>query len=146
MYRNRNWLYNQYWNQGKTLTQIANKCGVVPSVPQKWMKKLNIATRPSRFIEGHTTNVGRKFTAEQIKIRYKDENNPRWKGGKKNYYNRQARRAWEEYWREEVPKGYCVHHVDEDITNQNICNLALLTISFHMKLHNEKRRTNVCYN
>jgi hypothetical protein len=35
----------------------------------------------------------------------------------------------------EIPKGFCVHHVDEDKTNNNLINLALMTTSAHMRLH-----------
>ena len=63
------------------------------------------------------------------------ENNPRWKVGKYTYYRRQAKEIWEEYWREEVLKGYVIHHIDRDYTNNDISNLALLTRSFHAKVH-----------
>lgn len=35
----------------------------------------------------------------------------------------------------ELPKGYVVHHIDFDKTNNDINNLALMTISAHGKLH-----------
>lgn len=58
-----------------------------------------------------------------------------WKGGSRAHYSREARRAWEKHWKEEVPKGYVIHHIDRDITNNDICNLALLTPGYHTKLH-----------
>lgn len=35
----------------------------------------------------------------------------------------------------EIPKGYVVHHIDLDKHNNDISNLALMTISGHAKLH-----------
>jgi len=35
----------------------------------------------------------------------------------------------------EIPKGFCVHHVDEDKTNNKLVNLALMTTAAHMRLH-----------
>jgi HNH endonuclease len=40
----------------------------------------------------------------------------------------------------EVPKGYVIHHIDENIDNNTIDNLLMLTISDHMKLHSELRK------
>lgn len=40
----------------------------------------------------------------------------------------------------QVPKGCVIHHIDLDIDNNSIENLQLLTISEHMKLHQEIRK------
>jgi len=45
MYKNRDWLYNQYWNKKKSAYQIAKKCKVFPGTIYYWMKKLNISFR-----------------------------------------------------------------------------------------------------
>jgi hypothetical protein len=34
-----------------------------------------------------------------------------------------------------IKRGECVHHIDEDKTNNSISNLALMTISAHTRLH-----------
>lgn len=39
-----------------------------------------------------------------------------------------------------IPKGFVVHHIDEDITNNTIENLQMLSLSEHMKLHAELRK------
>ena len=39
----------------------------------------------------------------------------------------------------EIPRGYCVHHIDGDKTNNSIDNLLLLTLSAHTKLHQSLR-------
>jgi hypothetical protein len=38
----------------------------------------------------------------------------------------------------EFPKGYVIHHIDENRLNNDISNLQLLTRSEHQKLHNNK--------
>ena len=35
----------------------------------------------------------------------------------------------------EIPQGYVIHHIDLDKTNNNINNLALMTIEAHTRLH-----------
>lgn len=40
----------------------------------------------------------------------------------------------------EIPKGYCIHHIDLDITNNDIKNLLFLSMSEHSKLHSRLRR------
>ena len=42
----------------------------------------------------------------------------------------------------EIPKGFVVHHVDGDKCNNDISNLALMTMSAHSKLHNIEK--NLC--
>lgn len=41
----------------------------------------------------------------------------------------------------EIPKGFCVHHIDENKTNNELTNLALMTTSAHMRLHQLERAT-----
>lgn len=38
----------------------------------------------------------------------------------------------------EVPKGFVVHHIDENKRNNNIDNLALMTITAHNRIHSHK--------
>lgn len=62
-----------------------------------------------------------------------------------NYFQRKGRRlhraVWE-YHNGEIPKGYHVHHVDGDISHNNISNLTLLKSSVHLSAHmrNEERK------
>ncbi len=46
----------------------------------------------------------------------------------------------EKYALRSLPKGYVIHHKDEDKLNNHPDNLELLTISQHMKVHAELRR------
>ena len=43
----------------------------------------------------------------------------------------------------EVPKGFCIHHVDGDRTNNNMNNLAMMTLGAHTKLHIRERSTTI---
>lgn len=45
--------------------------------------------------------------------------------------------VWE-YYNGEIPKGYEVHHIDHDRSNNDISNLELLTVSEHRKRHAEE--------
>ena len=132
------WLRQQYWGEEKSTREIAKILGVSFPTVLYWMKKFDIPRRKEGFQKGNQLHVGRKLTSEhkeKIGFAGRDEKNPRWKGGQKAYHNRKARTVWEEYWREEVPKGYVVHHVDRNVANNDICNLALLTFKYHMQVH-----------
>ena len=41
--------------------------------------------------------------------------------------------------KEEIPKGFVIHHIDFNPKNNDISNLALMSISAHAKLHNQIR-------
>lgn len=150
-YKSEYWLYDQYWNKGKFLKTIGEMCGVDDNTIHYWMKKFNIARR-NRGNQGVSPFAGRshsKEVKEAMSVRSKewhekhprmDDKNPNWKGGGWNFYHVQARRTWEEHWDINIQGNYVVHHVDRDITNNDICNLVLLTQSEHRKEHWKDRR------
>lgn len=43
----------------------------------------------------------------------------------------------------EVPKGFCVHHLDHDKANNAITNLALLSVGAHSRLHSLEGATTI---
>lgn len=43
----------------------------------------------------------------------------------------------------EIPKGFCIHHVDSDPYNNDISNLCLLSTSAHSKLHSRERASTI---
>lgn len=43
----------------------------------------------------------------------------------------------------ELPKGFVVHHIDRDTTNNTLGNLALMTMAAHSKLHALERATTI---
>jgi len=96
---------------------------------------------------GHKEMMGKKYSEGQIR-RYQDpeerkktgealmrEKNPRWKGGKRAYWRRLSRKAWEKHHGREIPKGMLIHHRDRDMTNIDPSNLQLRTYSGHMRWH-----------
>lgn len=44
------------------------------------------------------------------------------------------------YTKQDIPKGYQIHHIDGDVTNNLVCNLMLVNENQHKKLHNRKVR------
>ncbi len=46
LYRNRDWLYNEYVNEGKTLKEIASMFNITPMSIHQWLVKLGIPSRP----------------------------------------------------------------------------------------------------
>ena len=60
-----------------------------------------------------------------------------------NYFQKKGKRlhraVWE-YHHGEIPKGYHVHHKDEDRTNNSIDNLQLLEAKKHERLHGADER------
>lgn len=62
-----------------------------------------------------------------------------------NYFQHQGKRLHIAVWKYhngEIPKGYHVHHIDEDRTNNQIENLGLLPARLHLSFHQreEKRK------
>lgn len=51
------------------------------------------------------------------------------------------RAVWE-YYNGEIPKGHHIHHIDEDKSNNDISNLALLSSTEHLSHHGNKRALN----
>ena len=47
--------------------------------------------------------------------------------------------VWENHYNKKVPKGYHIHHKDENKTNNDINNLQLISASEHAKLHAKTR-------
>lgn len=67
---------------------------------------------------------------------------PNWKGGNRSYWAILSRKVWEEYHGRKIPKGYLIHHKDEDWKNIDPENLELTkSLSTHMKKHRQLRRS-----
>jgi len=63
MYKNKDWLRHQYWEEGFSISRIAGICNTCTATIRRWMKKFNIKRRTiSEAIRG--------------------KNHPNWKGGK----------------------------------------------------------------
>lgn len=47
-YKDKEWLYDQYWNEPKTASEIADECGVSKATISYWLDKFEIETRKGR--------------------------------------------------------------------------------------------------
>lgn len=47
------------------------------------------------------------------------------------------RKIWEEFYGEKIPEGYVVHHINEDVTDNRISNLTLMTHEEHLSHHHK---------
>lgn len=67
---------------------------------------------------------------------------PEWYSGRKNskYVYLHSVVMCESLGITEIPKGFCVHHIDGNKTNNDISNLCLLTIEAYSKLHQIQRK------
>ena len=118
IYRNKSWLYQKYWVEGLSTREIAQCCGTGCTVICRWLRKLGI---PCRAWNWKGIQSGDKHSS--------------WRSGVSSYWRRIGYNAWDDYWNQKVPDGYLIHHVDRDITNNDISNLALVTSGFHAVTH-----------
>jgi len=147
LYKDRDWLFDQYINQKKSTPEIAKSLNVNRTTILNWLVKFNIPRRSYSEIT-------------------KGKNNPSWKGGRKKHQG---------YWmvlKPEHPRahksGYVfehiiiaekmlgrplkfyginhkdnevVHHIDCDKSNNNQENLYICTNSNHKNIHNKFGRS-----
>ena len=118
-----------YIEDGLSTREIAKKVGLSFGWVWRQLKNFSIPTRTiTKSKMGHyVTDEAR----ENMSIAQQG------RGGKniKRNCRNIARKVWEKYWREKVPKGYLIHHVDWNMENNDICNLALVTYGFHVRIH-----------
>ena len=84
-----------------------------------------------KLSEDHKKKISKSTTGEK---------NHKWRGGKVDCFRKRAHKIWKEYYTEPVPKGYDIHHIDGDYTNNNILNLITMTHSEHSKIHGRGHR------
>ena len=79
----------------------------------------------------------RKYRAEHPeKIR---EHNKKWNEIRPS---RPYRNTWKQHFKVSIPKGYAIHHKDQDRSNNDPTNLLCLPIAEHARLHNMLKETN----
>jgi hypothetical protein len=88
-----------------------------------------------KFLEKHPNFIGLVGDSKGYMMRIK----PDWYTGRKH-----SKHIFEHHYVvctnlgiTQVPKGWCVHHCDENKVNNDFDNLVLMTISDHMKLHSQ---------
>ena len=61
------------------------------------------------------------------------------KNGRREFNCRTHQIFWEIANNKRIPKGYVLHHIDRDKTNNSLDNLKLMTRANHMSLHHQGR-------
>lgn len=56
-----------------------------------------------------------------------------------------ARFVWEQYWNEEVPNKFHVHHIDGNWANNEISNLTACSIKRHRQIHRWRNNKNYVF-
>ena len=118
-YRDRDWLYTEYWVNERSAPNMARECGVTKRVIHYWMEKHNIPLRTlSEAKRGSLSPFyGKKHTAE----------------AKRKCMEHELDRYLE-------PKEV-VHHKDGDVSNNNPENLQLFaTNGKHCSFHCDEKR------
>mgnify|MGYP001263464349 CR=1 FL=1 len=140
--------FTEIVKNGKSLSDIADKLGFTTlnrhQVVRKWIKVHELA---DVFEEHYTqdgkpkrgSGVGGVDGAGYVRIR-KDlvgynKINPTFRD--KTVYLHKVMVEYGLLKGHLLPKPYCVHHVDENKTNNHLSNLVILTMSQHRKLHIE---------
>lgn len=98
-----------------------------------------------RISETITSNAVAKKVANSI---LKFNTNPTMKLGKRGYYEiyiplkgwkKFHHYVWEKENKKTLPKGYVIHHIDENKLNNDISNLQLMSVSEHNSHHRRKK-------
>lgn len=66
-YRNRDWLYEQYVEMGRSITDIANELNVDHTTISKWKRELDIS-KPSKKVEMDCSVCGKTFTRYEANV------------------------------------------------------------------------------
>lgn len=144
-YKDKDWLYGKYWDEGLSTYEIAKLCTVRDETIRCWLKSFSIK---------------RRARSEALKLRHiknpdaiKGENNPRWKGGKtkdgngyilihkpdhphaNNSYVLEHRLIAEKALGRYLKSDEAVHHINEIKDDNRNCNLLICTFAYHMWLH-----------
>ncbi len=76
LYKNKEWLNDQYWNKKQSENMIAKKCGIVRSTLQYWFKKFGILHRRKNELNQAYSHMGFQ-KGNKLSL---NERNVNWKG------------------------------------------------------------------
>lgn len=89
----------------------------------------------------HSEEAKQKMSRTRLAIDDRGEKSHHWKGGSRPYWQRLSRKAWEEHHNKKIPKGYLIHHKDENWKNIDPENLELMESKpEHTKYHWQLKR------
>lgn len=148
-------LYDLYINQWKTITQISQLFGCSSEWIRKCLNKFGIKIRhQSEYSGDKSWNKGIK-RSEEFKDNLRGKNNYNYKRGwyidttgyKRVLYNNKYVKEHQLNWCIAndfpiIPRGFCIHHRDENRLNNKPENLVLLSIGIHQKAHMAWRNKN----
>lgn len=130
------------WNKGVTKHDDERMMSISKKAREQMYREYANGTRDKKKI------VEQAHRAVIAKSKKRFETNPNMMVGKRGYlliYIPQ--KGWKKYhhyiWEKEnppVPKGFVLHHIDEDRFNNKIDNLQIITNSEHGKLHMTEER------
>lgn len=121
------------YNEGRTIYEIAKIIGISPTGVWKRLKNQGVDLRSSG------TRKGNNWSKEKRGDEFIGADGRVWVRGINSTGRRSSKRrevvVMEQMLGHSIPKGYIVHHKDEDITNDSPDNLELMTRSRHNSLH-----------
>jgi hypothetical protein len=129
--RNNSYLLGNQFAAGAKPNATAFKKGNIPWT--KGRKGIHLSPE-TEFKKGHVSPKRKPVGTITIRIG-KNKTRRRWiKIKNPNVWIEYAKYIWIKN-NGEIPKGFLIHHIDEDCLNDNKNNLALVTRSAHMNLH-----------
>jgi len=99
IYKNRKWLFDQYWNKHRTITEIADYCNGSRTLIYRWLDKYNyigvqktkkkiceFCQRQYKATTLHGISRRQKYCSRECREKAWKKNNPeRWKEHQRNY-------------------------------------------------------------
>ena len=137
-YKNKEWMEEQYIKLGKTTYDIGRELGIAKTSVTNWLHKLGIPVRP-RGMRGN--GKGPRWTGGvMVQNGYIHLYKPNHPNAHPDGYIMEHRFIMEQHLGRYLKRDELVHHKDEDILNNYIGNLEIMTKSEHTKNHHESRR------
>jgi hypothetical protein len=153
--------FELYETTGKTIVEIADECGINYSwlhtrIKNKYPTEFRQNRKVQNYSESkqgpknpmygkksdkHPNFVGDVSDGKGYLMRLK----PEWYTGRQGskYVFVHHIVICESLGLTEIPKGFCVHHIDHQPTNNELNNLTLLTVEAHSRLHQLERATTI---
>jgi thymidylate synthase ThyX len=154
LYKNRDWLYNQYNVLNKTAVDISREFGFGLSAIKSWVRKHKLPKKPKSYfnIGRKPWNAGLDGSDERVKRQINSLRENHWNEGRytgKQKKDRLYKLGKGSY--RKIQKNKCeicssetglnVHHVDGDRNNNAVENLITTCASCHFRIHSKNLET-----